>query len=502
MPPIPVVDLFAGPGGLGEGFSSLRENGRPVFKVCISIEKEENAHRTLELRSFFRQFPDGEVPEDYYRYIRGEGLTRDELFIKFGKQAEAARQEAWKYELSEKNSQQIDIRIRDALNGCKEWILIGGPPCQAYSLVGRVRMRGEYAERFESDHRHFLYREYLRILNQREPNVFLMENVKGLLSAEVNGVNIFSHILKDLSSAGKGYQLYPLENILLNEGYDARNFLVHSEKHGIPQTRHRVFILGVKKGVNFKRVALKIQNERVPMCYAIDDLPKIRSILSKEESMLEWTDVLKKFTCMIRETQMDKDVAEKIKQTCSYLMKSGHRLTDGSEFMPLSKGRNRSTWLNSQSAWFIDDRLKGYCNHSSRSHMRGDLFRYLYAACFAESRKLSPKIYDFPTFLWPAHQNVRQAVAGKMFSDRFRVQLQDRPSSTIVSHMAKDGHYFIHPDPAQCRSLTVREAARLQTFPDNYFFEGSKTAQYVQVGNAVPPMLAKKIADIVKKIFL
>jgi DNA (cytosine-5)-methyltransferase 1 len=132
--------------------------------------------------------------------------------------------------------------------------------------------------------------------------------------------------------------------------------------------------------------------------------------------------------------------------------------------------------------------------------MSTDLQRYFFAACWGEVHGRSPSLGDFPRKLLPAHRNVTRALDGALFSDRFRVQAADRPSTTITSHISKDGHYFIHHDPTQCRSFTVREAARLQTFPDDYLFTGPRTAQYQQVGNAVPPHLARQIASSVAAV--
>jgi len=147
--------------------------------------------------------------------------------------------------------------------------------------------------------------------------------------------------------------------------------------------------------------------------------------------------------------------------------------------------------------WFYDSRLGGVCNHETRAHMREDLYRYFYASCYAMVHGVSPQLRHFPKELLPQHENVSEAMDHDNFSDRFRVQVKSRPATTITSHMRKDGHYYIHPDPGQCRSLTVREAARIQTFPDNYFFCGPRTSQYEQVGNAVPPLLARQVAEIV-----
>ena len=148
----------------------------------------------------------------------------------------------------------------------------------------------------------------------------------------------------------------------------------------------------------------------------------------------------------------------------------------------------------------FDPELSFLNAHEARSHMPSDLRRYMFAAVFAQETGRSPLLSDFPADLLPDHANVHKGQSGDTFPDRFRVQLADQASKTITSHISKDGHYFIHYDPAQCRSLTVREAARLQTFPDNYKFEGPRTSQYHQVGNAVPPYLAKQIGEIIAEV--
>ena len=150
--------------------------------------------------------------------------------------------------------------------------------------------------------------------------------------------------------------------------------------------------------------------------------------------------------------------------------------------------------------WVADKKLEGHCNHSTRGHIKEDIFRYLFASCFAQVHGRSPLLSAFPKDLLPRHKNSAHAVRGSLFSDRFRVQVSGKPACTVTSHISKDGHYYIHYDPSQCRSLTVREAARLQTFPDNYFFCGPRTSQYVQIGNAVPPYLANQIAGIVSDL--
>ncbi len=146
--------------------------------------------------------------------------------------------------------------------------------------------------------------------------------------------------------------------------------------------------------------------------------------------------------------------------------------------------------------WFADERLRVTLQHETRGHISEDLGRYIFSAAYTHVFQKAPKLIEFPCFLQPEHKNRGSGD----FADRFRTQAASRPSTTVTSHISKDGHYFIHPDPKQCRALTVREAARLQTFPDNYWFCGPRTMQYHQVGNAVPPYLAYQIGSAVRQL--
>lgn len=508
---IPVVDLFAGPGGLSEGFSAfeIKKAERP-FKVALSIEKEPFAHKTLELRSFFRKFPPNTIPSEYYEYLKGL-ITREELFTKYPIEAKEAAEEAWNAELGDISHDKVVERIDKSLNKAKYWVLIGGPPCQAYSIMGRVRIKAEDPKNFEKDHRHFLYKEYLKIIRDHEPPVFVIENVIGILSSKMNGKYIFDKILNDLNCPPRAlrntrkhkglngnlkYNIYSLiKGKNGDDSYEKNDYVIKCENYGIPQRRHRVILLGVRSDLNVTPDLLSESPKKISMWDVLKDMPKLRSgVTDVQDSPENWGKAISKIRnyAWFRERRVETDI---IKHMNRYLTKIKHSFGLGCEYV--SHDKSPSCYKK----WFFDSRLGGVCNHTARKHIKKDLYRYFYAACFAGKYSKSPEIKDFPRVIWPDHENVLQASRGNMFADRFRVQLKNKPSTTITCHISKDGHYFIHPDPVQCRSLTVREAARLQTFPDNYFFEGPRTSQYGQVGNAVPPLLAKKIAQIVYNIF-
>lgn len=493
-----VVDLFAGPGGLAEGFSALRvRSGDKVFQIALSIEKERSAFATLRLRSFVRQFD--APPDAYYDYISGkiEMARLEELHPDAWKQAVA---ETMMLELGTSEAQAAIDPILDQIRAEADGrtILIGGPPCQAYSLAGRARNRGIKGYIPSEDQRHFLYREYIRIIDRLRPVAFVMENVKGLLSSKMDGSPIVDRILADLRSAGGADDSYTLVPLVSGAKGPLGGYIIRCEDYGIPQSRHRVILVGVRAdhaqalgGGSLAGHALKPSASQFTVRSVLSGMPVLRSGLSqRQDSADAWREVVvDAFLSAARACEADgtwlKGVAASLR-ACARSQKALDLVPPRSSTQPAAVGSNHL------GAWLSDPKLTVLPNNATRGHMESDLARYAFAATFAEHFSRSPKAGDYPKALAPAHDNWG---SGK-FADRFRVQRWNAPASTITSHISKDGHYFIHPDPAQCRSLTVREAARLQTFPDNYFFEGNRTEQYVQVGNAVPPLLAYQIASV------
>jgi DNA (cytosine-5)-methyltransferase 1 len=500
----PIIDVFAGPGGLGEGFSALAdENGRKAFRLALSIEKDEVACRTLKLRAVRRHLAGVGALHTYYALLRGE-ISRPEFDALDQVRAAStdAQQEVLNAELGKVPSGRIDQRIALALAGAANWILIGGPPCQAYSLAGRARRAND--ENFEADEKHFLYREYLRILRVHAPPVFVMENVKGLLSSHHAGSPMFSRIQRDLSAPAKGLSYEIRSLVREDDGYGLRpdDFLMQSENYGIPQTRHRVILLGVRSDLAHRKSRLLVQAKAaVTVGQTLAGLPAIRSRLSRgADTVNSWHDALRSAPLAVRGWGVRGE--NHLIAAMGAAARNARLLEDiGSAFIA-----KQSTLVGAPRAladWLKAPGLGGVIQHQSRQHMASDLARYLFAATYAQEFGSSPRLSAFPSALLPAHENAKGDLEYQHqapFQDRFKVQCHDLPSSTIVSHISKDGHYYIHPDPVQCRSLTVREAARLQTFPEDYFFEGNRTQQYVQVGNAVPPLLAFKIAEIVRDL--
>jgi DNA (cytosine-5)-methyltransferase 1 len=294
------------------------------------------------------------------------------------------------------------------------------------------------------------------------------------------------------SLADDEYDLFPLVTNDANDLFAEheapvapKDFLIKSEEHGVPQTRHRVIICGIKKSLVKKRGwPQKLERQgATTLADVISSLPKLRSRITKQTvNDVDWEDV----------------VGSEIKRLVSV---GKPELASNTTYEKrVKKARIKR---NKQLSEFLEDALGPITEHKTRSHMLSDLARYYFCADYGERENSSPRISQWPTGeIAPQHKDIQHdgnQLTASSFVDRFKVQLWDKPSSTITSHISKDGHHFIHPDKTQCRSLSVREAARIQTFPDSYQFCGGISQQFHQIGNAVPPYLAFQIANILRE---
>jgi DNA (cytosine-5)-methyltransferase 1 len=312
------------------------------------------------------------------------------------------------------------------------------------------------------------------------------------------------------------YRIYSLTtrvreyDIYNNPIFNPKDFIIKSEQYGIPQKRHRVILLGIREDLEGPEAVLN-RSEEVSLASVIGNLPRVRSGVTR--SYNNTTLEQDKDGNPKKKRHYDK-VSDSFESWSSYVKEFGREISEFIEpnsneifDFPISLGKEYQPLKNIDLKlehplrnWYEDVKLGGVLQHVSRKHLVQDLKRYLFAARYTMKHGSFPRLDDYKNAgndLLPDHEN---AGSGK-FTDRFRVQMPDIPATTVTSHISKDGHYFIHYDPSQCRSFTVREAARIQTFPDNYYFCGERTQQFHQVGNAVPPYLAYQIAKIVVDVF-
>ncbi|WP_283718922.1 DNA cytosine methyltransferase [Clostridium perfringens] len=400
------IDLFAGAGGLSEGFI------RKGFKFFAHVEMDYAASLTLKTRQAYYFLKRNNRLNIYNNYISGQ-ISREEFYSMIPNRV-------FKTVINKEiNSETIEdiFRIIDENRRGKDVdIIIGGPPCQAYSVIGRSRDPNGMAK----DKRNYLYKEYLKFLNKYSPKLFVFENVTGLLSAQ-NG-KIFKDIKKEFLKAG-----YNIDYKILN----AKDF-------GVLENRKRIILMGWRKDIDFSYPEFKVINNNYTIKDIFNDLQVIRA---GEEGNLY------------------------IKDINTYLKKSKIR-TD-------------------------NDILT---QHISRPNNKRDLEIYRLYVKYFNNNKVKYKYNELPEELI-THKNKDS------FLDRYNIVPYEGISHTVVAHIAKDGHYYIHPDINQNRSITVREAARIQSFPDNYYFESSRTTAFRQIGNAVPPLMAEKIAKKIKNSF-
>lgn len=403
------IDLFAGAGGLSEGFI------RAGFEPIAHVEMNKDACDTLKTRTAFHYLKDENRIEEYYNYLKGE-ISREKLWSKI---PEDLIKSVINTEISQETLPNIFNKIDKQLGKQKVDLVIGGPPCQAYSVAGRARDPNGMSD----DPRNHLYKYYVEFLKRYKPKMFVFENVPGILSAN-NGVYL-ELIFEAVRDAG-----YELDKRVLN----AKHF-------GVLQDRKRVIIIGWKKNLKFKYPHFEEKEPQFEVLKDLfSDLPKIKN------GQGEW------------------GIVKYAKKTNAYLDK--YSIRNGIDFTS---------------------------QHIARPNNQNDLEIYKIAVnkWVNENKRLN---YDELPERLIKHSNT------KTFKNRFQVVNHIGVSHTVVAHICADGHYYIHPDIKQNRSITVREAARIQSFPDDYFFEKSRTTAFKQIGNAVPVLMAEGIANKIKEM--
>ncbi len=410
MKSINYIDLFAGAGGLSDGFINAG------FRPIAHIEMNKDACDTLKTRLAYHWLKSNNQIKEYNSYLLASDRKKENLWKKI---PTSVVNSVINNEISKATLSDIFKKTDDLLNGKKVDLIIGGPPCQAYSVVGRAR------KDMKNDPRNYLYKHYIKFLVKYNPKMFVFENVPGILSAR-NG-----HYLDQIFSAIRdvGYELsIPSENFL-----NAKDF-------GVLQDRKRVIIIGWRRDLNL-------------------EYPKFEKISHGFEVM----------------TDLFSDLQP---------IKSGQGTIDAIEYSgPSTKYLKQTNIRNG---------LRYVTQHIARPNNDNDLEIYK-IACDYWNQGYRLKYTDLPSRLIK-HSNL------KTFLNRFQVVNGKGLSHTVVAHIAMDGHYYIHPDKKQNRSISIREAARIQSFPDDYFFEGSRTAAFKQIGNAVPPLMAQKIAEKIREM--
>jgi DNA (cytosine-5)-methyltransferase 1 len=413
------LDLFAGGGGLSEGFI------RAGFQPVAHVEMDPSACYTLKTRMARHWLVENNREEVYIKYLNNL-ISREELYNSIPKNILSSIINA---EIGEKTLSGIFSKINE-LNGKNRIdLIIGGPPCQAYSLVGRSRT----ANKMTGDKRNYLYIYYAKFLEEYRPEYFIFENVTGLLSAKDKTGNFHLDNMKvafDLA------------------GYHVEEQTLSAADYGVLQSRKRIILVGRPKERQFQYPEPpKWTPEKVRVREIFSDLPSLQSGKGSAGP------------CRMKKYKKD------------YLYDARIR----NDVFPV-------TW------------------HQARPNKEQDLEIYRFAVELWNKEKRRLDYNMLPEQLKTHHNR-------ESFTDRFKVVAANlKYSHTVVAHIAKDGHYYIHPDIKQNRSITPREAARLQTFPDDFYFETEngipgRSAAFRQIGNAVPVLMAEKIANRLLEIW-